>query len=31
MIVIEPKHVGGVLNVNLNILLKLLYCASVGK
>jgi len=30
--VIEQKHVGTVLNVNFNILLKQqLYCASVGK
>ena len=31
MMVIEMKPVGAVLNVNFNILLKQLYCASVGK
>ena len=29
--VIELKHVGAVINVNFNILLKQLYCVSVGK
>ena len=31
MMVIKPRHVGAVFNVNFNILLKKLYCASVGK
>ena len=29
--VIEPKHVGALFNVNFNILLKQLFSASVGK